>query len=262
MGSLLATAARKRSGVVWGALVNARSNVPGREHSDAPEQHGYQLPYHWCMSAFHHYVTQCGVSRIAPILRGKRVLEVGCGDGYVTALLAGHACRVHAFDLSERAIAFARLIVEEPKVTFAVGGAEDLARMAACLDSEVDVIAAFEVIEHLSESVAATLFSTARRLLHPRNGCIVLTTPNGARRAANRNPHHAQEFTRRELTAVLRDAGFEDIHISGLYMQPPWTRLEHFANTVPFRAGFRALARTGARYPDWCRTLVCVATTS
>ena len=64
------------------------------------------------------------------MVRGRRVLEMGCGDGFLTAQMAPVADRIFAFDMNERAIAFAGFIVRDPNVAFGTGRAEDLAAMA------------------------------------------------------------------------------------------------------------------------------------
>jgi 2-polyprenyl-3-methyl-5-hydroxy-6-metoxy-1,4-benzoquinol methylase len=185
---------------------------------------------------------------------------MGCGDGYATSQVARYATRVHGFDVNQRAIAFAELIVREPHVSFAVGGAGDLGTMAAALDRDVDVVAAFEVFEHLPEAEATSFLEQARELLEPGAGHLILTTPNAARSGSRMNPHHAHEYRSAELAERLHAAGFDRVSVKGLYLKPPWPRLEHFAGTVPFRGAFRALARAGRDHPRWCRSLVCVAT--
>jgi 2-polyprenyl-3-methyl-5-hydroxy-6-metoxy-1,4-benzoquinol methylase len=233
--------------------------VDPHEHEEhAPDQHAYALPYHWCMSPFYKYVVEQMVSRAAPVLAGRKVLEAGCGDGFTTALIARRARSVHAFDISERAIAFAELIVRDPNVTFEMGDAVDVDRIAERAGGDLDVVAAFEMIEHLSSEGRNRFLEGCRRVLAHRGGALVLSTPNGER-SGRRNPHHAHEFGLEELRSMLVQAGYADPRISGVYLQPPWERLEHFANTVPFRAGFRALARSGASVPGRSRTLLCVA---
>jgi 2-polyprenyl-3-methyl-5-hydroxy-6-metoxy-1,4-benzoquinol methylase len=221
-------------------------------------QHPYDIPYHWAMGRFFQYVNRLAVDRVAPFLDGRTVVEMGCGDGYLTAQLSRHAKTVFAFDLNERAIAFAKLIVEEPNVTFSAGRAQDLVALSrANLDTKPDVVATFEVAEHLSPEELDAFLAGAREVLGA-GGSLVLTTPNGARRPGHKlNPYHAHEFTTAELRGILSAAGFADVRIQGLYLQPPWPeRLEHFADVAPFRRGFRWLARAGADRPDACRTLL------
>ena len=225
----------------------------------AEHQHEYDLPYHWTGGEFYREVARVAGERVAPVVRGRRVLEMGCGDGFLTAQMAPVADRIFAFDMNERAIAFAGLIVRDPNVGFGTGRAEDLAAMAKHL-GEVDVVASFEVIEHLSSGERDAFLAAALEVLAPRHGSLIFTTPNGSKRPGHTiNPHHAHEFTPAELRTLVRDTGFVDVRIEGLYLQPPWDRLEHFSQTVPFRAGFRRLARAGRNRPEWCRTLICVA---
>jgi SAM-dependent methyltransferase len=224
---------------------------------EAPDQHAYALPYHWCGAPFYRYVVERMIARVSPVLAGRRVLEAGCGDGFTTAQLANVAKSVHAFDINARAIAFATLIVQDANISFEVGTAADVARIAERA-GDIDVVAAFEMIEHLSDEERNRFLSGAREVLAPRGGVLVLSTPNGER-SDRRNPHHAHEFAPDELRPLLVDAGFVDPRISGVYLQPPWKRLEHFADTIPFRAVFRGLAGAGARMPSRCRTLLAVA---
>src|SRR5260370_13406262 len=66
-------------------------------------------------------------------LDGKRVLEVGCGKGRLTALAAARASSVYAFDPSAENVAAARAALpteQRRQVRFAVhdAGALDVAR--------------------------------------------------------------------------------------------------------------------------------------
>jgi len=63
-------------------------------------------------------------------LRGKRVLDVGCGSGRLTEFAATHAAEVFAFDPDAEGVAEARQRLPpgtHDRVTFAVRGAEELA---------------------------------------------------------------------------------------------------------------------------------------
>ncbi len=63
-------------------------------------------------------------------LAGKRVLEVGCGDGRVTWLYADQAAQVVAIDPDEESIVAAREATPERlkgRVAFAVGEVEQFA---------------------------------------------------------------------------------------------------------------------------------------
>jgi ubiquinone/menaquinone biosynthesis C-methylase UbiE len=62
-------------------------------------------------------------------LRGKRVLEVGCGHGRLTAFAAGQAAEVYAFDPKPEAVAEAAAALApelRDRVRFAVHDAQAL----------------------------------------------------------------------------------------------------------------------------------------
>jgi ubiquinone/menaquinone biosynthesis C-methylase UbiE len=66
-------------------------------------------------------------------LEGKRVLEVGCGEGRLTTLAASHAASVYSFDPSAENVAAARAALtteQRRRVRFAVhdAGALNVAR--------------------------------------------------------------------------------------------------------------------------------------
>jgi SAM-dependent methyltransferase len=132
--------------------------------------------------------------------------------------------------------------------------------LVGLLDDGPDVVASFEVVEHLSSHELSTFLEQAREAVAPRHGWVILSTPNARRREGRvLNPRHAMEFTTESLSTSLRRAGFKEVWVSGLYFQPRWERLEHFANTIPFRTLFKSMARAGADMPRRTRTLLCRA---
>jgi ubiquinone/menaquinone biosynthesis C-methylase UbiE len=63
------------------------------------------------------------------LLEGKRVLEVGCGEGRLTAFAAARASSVYAFDPNAENVAAARATLtseQRRRVRFAVHDAETL----------------------------------------------------------------------------------------------------------------------------------------
>ncbi len=87
------------------------------------------------------------VERLAD-LRGKRVLEIGCGDGRVTAHLAKTAGECTAIDPDAACIAKARSTI--PGVDFRVGSGERLEWESASFD-----VILFTLSLHHQDSVAA-----------------------------------------------------------------------------------------------------------
>jgi ubiquinone/menaquinone biosynthesis C-methylase UbiE len=73
-------------------------------------------------------VEVAAIAALVP-LEGKRVLEVGCGKGRLTALAAAHASWVYAFDPSVENVAAAQATLtneQRRRVRFAVHDAEAL----------------------------------------------------------------------------------------------------------------------------------------
>ena len=135
-----------------------------------------------------------------PLARGKRVLDVGCGEGHGTALFVGECAAVYGLDNSEQAISCAR--ANCPGVVFVRGDCVEL----PFTDASLDLVTAFEVIEHLNgwEDFVAE----AARVLDT-SGIFVVSTPNRDYYRTTRdepNPFHVHEFAYEEFLAALMAA--------------------------------------------------------
>jgi 2-polyprenyl-3-methyl-5-hydroxy-6-metoxy-1,4-benzoquinol methylase len=132
--------------------------------------------------------------------RGKRVLDVACGEGYGTALLARHAAHVTGVDLAPAAIAHAR-------ATYAgLGNAEFIE--ASCTqmplaDASFDAVVSFETLEHIPAQ--EEFLAEVARVLKPE-GVLVLSCPNKLEYSDKRdfaNEFHVKELYREELAALV-----------------------------------------------------------
>ena len=146
----------------------------------------------------------------AQYAQNARVLDAGCGSGYGTAELACAATSVVGMDISAEAVAHARRTFDAPNIRFLQGSCEAL----PFADASFDVVAAFEVIEHLEGW--QQLLTEARRVLGPA-GVLLVSTPNKAWYAESRadagpNPYHVHEFEYREFEAALA-AVFPHVHL-------------------------------------------------
>ncbi|MBM3736572.1 MAG: methyltransferase domain-containing protein [Acidobacteria bacterium] len=153
----------------------------------------------------------------------KHVLDIACGTGYGAAELAQTAAQVTAIDISPEAIEYAQAHYSRPNLRFLPAPATEVPLESHSLE----LITAFEVIEHLSDWPA--LLDEAKRLLAP-GGQFLVSTPNKAyyadsRRTAGPNPFHAHEFDFAEFDGALRSR-FPHVtiwtqnHASALVFQP------------------------------------------
>lgn len=149
-----------------------------------------------------------------PYVAGKWVLEVGCGEGYGTDLLATSAAQIVGIDYD--ALTAAHAATRYPRARFVRA---NLAALPVPSGS-VDVVATLQVIEHVwnhREFVGECL-----RALRA-GGLLLVTTPNRLTFSpgldAPINPFHTREFTAAELVLLLEKHGFETAAVYGLHTQ-------------------------------------------
>ena len=136
----------------------------------------------------------------APLVAGRDVLDVACGEGYGSALLARSAARVIGADIASAAIAHARACyARQPNLSFCEA---DCAALPFG-DGSFDVVVSFETIEHIA---AQQMFlREVRRVLRP-DGFVILSCPNKAEYTDARdhvNEFHVRELYRDEFAALV-----------------------------------------------------------
>ena len=95
-------------------------------------------------------------------MAGRRVLDLGSGEGFGAALLADTARTVTGVDIDERTVEHSRANYIAPNLEFRVGSANDLSAFA---DDAFDVVVAFEMIEHVADHEG--VLAEAARVLAP-----------------------------------------------------------------------------------------------
>jgi SAM-dependent methyltransferase len=138
-------------------------------------------------------------------VEGKRVLDVACGEGYGSALLAGVASSVTGVDIDATAIAHAHASYAAlANVRFEEGSAASL----PLPDASVDAVVSFETIEHLPRADQPRMLAEISRVL-TQDGMLLLSAPNPVEYSSARNyrnPFHLHEPDRAELGALLEHA--------------------------------------------------------
>ena len=157
---------------------------------------------------------------------GDRALDLGCGAGGFTAILAARCASAVGVDVAEAALRRAR--EAHPGLDFRLAPLDgDL----PFEDSSFDVVWASEVIEHVSDT--ARWCSEVRRVLAPR-GRLLVTTPDHPRLALalrGVEPYseplgdHLHLYTRRSLARLLEGFGFGQVTVRGVGGMPGWRRM-------------------------------------
>jgi ubiquinone/menaquinone biosynthesis C-methylase UbiE len=151
-----------------------------------------------------------------------RVLDVGCGTGYGSSLLAGSCAEVVGIDYSADAIEYALKQYSSPKCSFICGDAAktDLA------ENSFDAVCSVQVIEHMQDQEG--FVKEVKRVLTP-GGVFVAATPNTLTYSPGAEvgfDFHYKEYEPAELVEFL--AGFfPTVELYGLFAKSILARLMH-----------------------------------
>jgi SAM-dependent methyltransferase len=143
----------------------------------------------------------------------KKVLDIGCGTGYGTSLLAHSAGSAVGIDISRQAIRYARKRYLGANVQFFQMNAESL----AFPDCSFDFIISSENFEHLHDQ-RANLREISRVLKD--EGMLLLATPNHEMFLGINTPYHTHEFLYEEFLQIVQEF-FGKCLISENLLDPP-----------------------------------------
>jgi 2-polyprenyl-3-methyl-5-hydroxy-6-metoxy-1,4-benzoquinol methylase len=168
---------------------------------------------------------------LARVRPGERVLDVGCGEGRFMAELAAMGVEAVGVDVAEEPLRRARAARPDVEARLV-----DAAGAWPLTDASFDAVWAGEVIEHVADT--AGWLSEIRRVLRP-GGRLLVSTPNHSRLAVLRlalsarafdahfdpRSDHLRFYTRRTLTSLLGDFGFQEVSIAAAAGLPGARRL-------------------------------------
>lgn len=147
-----------------------------------------------------HYEHMHRYAWVATLCQDKDVLDIACGEGYGSALLANSARSVMGVDISPAAVAHAQGAYTKPNLQYQVGSAAAIPMPDAC----VDIAVSFETVEHLTQQTE--MLSELRRVLKP-NGLLIISSPNKKVYSDDRNyvnEFHVKELYFDEFEALLK----------------------------------------------------------
>jgi 2-polyprenyl-6-hydroxyphenyl methylase/3-demethylubiquinone-9 3-methyltransferase len=165
-------------------------------------------------------------------LKGKRVVDIGCGGGILADSMARKGAEVLGIDLATKALRVAQLHALEAQtegVTYREVSAEKLADEQP---ASFDVVTCMEMLEHVPDPASvvracATLLKPGGRVFFStinRNPKAFLFAIVGAEYVLNLLPRGTHEFAKfikpSELAAYARAAGLDLQHTRGMEYNP------------------------------------------
>jgi 2-polyprenyl-3-methyl-5-hydroxy-6-metoxy-1,4-benzoquinol methylase len=150
---------------------------------------------------------------IARQLAGKRVIDMACGEGYGSEVLARRAAEVLGVDANPEAHEHARLRYVRPNLRFERGLVDTFGEPGSC-----DAVVFLQTIEHVHDPVAVLEHLGSLLAL---GGVAYVSTPNvltlappGAERSGN--PWHLKEYRAGEFRELCA-AAFGHVELLGLF---------------------------------------------
>lgn len=143
--------------------------------------------------------------------RGKRVLDIACGEGYgAAALVRAGASSVLGVDISAD-------VCEHARRKYGLDARPGDALAIPVPDRSFDLVVSFETIEHVDDPAA--FLAECARVLVPE-GMLIVSTPNRPVYSGGgaSNPFHRSELDEAEFVEMLR-ARFQSVRLFSQFPQ-------------------------------------------
>jgi len=150
------------------------------------------------------------------LVKNKRVLDLACGEGYGSNLLASDAASVVGIDIDASVISHASAKYARKNLRFVTGS---ITAVPIQENHCFDVIVCFEAIEHIENQ--DELLAETKRLLDPE-GLLIVSTPNKpiyGEESPEKNPFHVKELHFTEFQELL-GRYFRNIKFLGQRIHP------------------------------------------
>lgn len=132
--------------------------------------------------------------------KGKDVLDIACGEGFGSAILAQASRRVVGVDIAAEAIKHAAASYQLKNVEFRQGSCAEI----PLEKQSIDLVVSFETIEHHDEHKA--MMAEIKRVLRP-DGMLIISSPDKKEYSIlpnYRNPFHVRELFKEEFEDLIR----------------------------------------------------------
>ncbi len=149
---------------------------------------------------------------VKEFVKGKKVLDLGCGEGYGCFMLSDDAESVTGIDIADEAIRHASIKYQRGNLKFVQGSMADIPIEGEYL---FDIILSFEALEHIAEQ--DEVIREVKRLLK-KDGMFIVSTPNKhelhAENPGYQNAFHVKELNLEEFKHLLTGS-FKNISLYG-----------------------------------------------
>jgi 2-polyprenyl-3-methyl-5-hydroxy-6-metoxy-1,4-benzoquinol methylase/FMN phosphatase YigB (HAD superfamily) len=164
----------------------------------------------WCATGYEHVHRYLLASHYCA---NRRVLDIACGEGYGTAILARSARHVKGLDIDPTTVEHARSHYGAPNLEFDVADAEHL----VLEPTSFDLVVSFETIEHFQAHKA--FLDAVKAALTPE-GILIISTPNPVvytDESNYHNPFHKRELKYADFMRLL-SGYFKQVRVYGQQM--------------------------------------------
>lgn len=179
------------------------------------------------------------------LVSGKRVLDIACGTGYGSNILAQKAESVEGVDIDGTVIMKAAVKYKQKNLAFTRGSVEKI----PFENSSFDVVVSFETLEHIIQH--DSMMAEIKRVMKP-GGILIISTPdklNYSDLNEYSNPFHKKELYEAEFKGLLgkyfrhQEYYIQNIHTSSI-----------ITNNLPgqitfYDGGFYGIERLSAPVP-------------